>query len=95
MVAVAHTDKVPEPRDRLAAHRVHKLGTAIIKERCKINHILACIVFAQNPEGIDSAIFRHEPAPTTLFLTIWLVTTTTTTSTVDLDQISINIANQQ
>jgi hypothetical protein len=83
MVAVAHTDKVPEPRNRLAAHCVHKLGTAIIKERCEINHILACVVLPKNPESIDSAIFKHEPAPTILFLTIWRVSATTATSMMD------------
>ena len=58
MVAVAHTDKVPEPRDRLAAHCIHKLGTAIIKERCKINHVLACMGYCLKTEreSIDSVI---------------------------------------
>ncbi|MDP9016158.1 MAG: hypothetical protein M3M87_05310, partial [Thermoproteota archaeon] len=42
MVTVAYTNKVLEPRDRFAAHRVHKLNTGIIKERYEINHVLVC-----------------------------------------------------
>src|ERR687892_793811 len=72
MVAVAHTDKVPEPRDRLAAHFVHKLGTAIIKERWEINHILACMVLPKNAESIDPVIFTHAPARTNHFVSYYL-----------------------
>lgn len=42
MVTVAYTNKVLEPRDRFAAHRLHKLNTGIIKERYEINHVLVC-----------------------------------------------------
>jgi hypothetical protein len=53
MVSVAHTDKVPEPRDRLAAHCLHKFGTLIIKERSEINHVLACMVLPESVQEDD------------------------------------------
>jgi hypothetical protein len=56
MVAVAHTDKVPEPRDRLAAHCIHKIGTAIIKGVSAITkgiHIgFSVLLFAMLTSGL-------------------------------------------